>query len=400
MLRQPLVPLLMSATPEDMEAILFALVTGVCTGGDADKVAVKQSRRGRVVAPAFPKRPDSRAAAARVTAREAGMAGLLDVVRRVSGQCGGLPVVSFVGALAAPTHYARPNEQTPVFEARAGLGGFEPPPCGNAEAAATLARMANLPRAHVTGAAVAFAYTETQHLLDAYESSATVADNKARWASYHAAQEGGSWARFVALADNAVHMFGGAWVTDRHAISATGCDPGWAADQVERLVKLRATARPRVSVLLSATWVGGGTAKSWTGTLGAFAFADASGVTVPVTPTQVAAALCRIAEAGKGLVDPPEVVLAMCSAEKVFVALMEAPPKLRLNVAYFVGAHPSDLLPFTSTMLVACNGDSAQFADMYNASLPALLAMDTAKDVFEPAVIGQYRHAAFPSVLG
>jgi hypothetical protein len=316
------------------------------------------------------------------------MAGLLDEVRRASGECDGLPVACYVGALAAPSYYARPNERTPVFEARAGHGGFEPPPCGNAEAAATLARMADLPRSHVIGAGVAFAYAESVRLLDGYASSATVAANRDRWASYEASQKSGSWARFTALADNVPRMVGGAWTTDRHAISATGCGPGWAVDQVERVVALGSTDRPRVTVLLSATWVGGGTATSWTGRRGGFAFADASGVTVPATASQVASALCRVADACAGLVDPPEVVLAMCTAEKVFVALRESPPRQRLNVAYFVGAHPSDLLPFTSAMLVACNGDSGQFVSMYNESLPALLAMDAAKDVFEPSVCG------------
>ena len=388
--------MLLSATPENMEAILFVLVSGVCAGKDGDSVIVKQSRSKRSIAPACPTDPDSRAAAARVAAREAEMAGLLDAVRRVSGQRP--PLACHVAALAAPTHHARPDNRTPVYEARDGHDGFEPPPCGNSEAAATLGRMVNLSRAHVTGAGVAYAYTESQKLLDAYSSSATLVLDKERWAAYHAAQKEGSWARFTALKDNAPHMAGGAWVTDQHAISATGCGPDWAAGQVERLMELRAADRPRVSVLSSATWVGGGTETSWTGGVGGFAFADAGAVTVPATPSQVAAALCRVAEACKNLVDPPEVVLAMCTAEKVVVALTEAPPKQRLNVAYFVGAHPSDLLPFTSTMLVACDGDSKQFATMYNESLPALLAMDTAKGVFEPAVIGRHSHVSFPAV--
>ena len=89
--------------------------------------------------------------------------------------------------------------------------------------------------------------------------------------------------------------------------------------------------------------------------------------------------------------------MATCQAQKAKAYLDSEPPKHRISVAYFEGAHPSDLLPFTSALLVACSGDTGKFAGLCNESLPALLAMDEAHGGFEAAATGKHKHAAWQS---
>jgi hypothetical protein len=72
------------------------------------------------------------------------------------------------------------------------------------------------------------------------------------------------------------------------------------------------------------------------------------------------------------------------------------PPKHRIIVAYFEGAHPSDLRVVVG-VTVACSGDTGKSAGLHNESLPALLAMDKAHGGFEAAAIGKYKHVAWQS---
>jgi len=397
---QPLVPLLQKATPGQAEKFLLLFLSATIAGEDGAKTKVMDMRAGK-------KRAGiggvgGKAAAERATEREERAARLVeDLLAALGGNAAVVePLrVHHVGLFAAPEFMAAPGEKEPVSAVPGANGkGKEPPPWGNNEGAAVLGTLAERRPEDVVGVAVAVIYCATRRTMAAYEEHPT---NKARWEAWR--KQSTDWDLFAARNAKDWEAVPGStpdtWLTRESAVSRTGCGPGWAVEQVDRLLASGERGRRRVVVTVTASyagsnsvWLGDSTSKN----VGGCAFGSPTGATVPATAGEIAAMLRSIAKLCRDQLDPPEVVLAMCQAQKVRTFLSESPPPEgdRINVAYFDGAHPSDLLPFTSALLVACSGDTGKFAELYNTSLPALLAMDEAAGWFEEATIGSYVHVA------
>jgi len=395
-----MVGLLQAATPGQAEKVLFLLLSAAVNGNDGDEVKMITTRRGKKLSGVG---NDAGAAAARVSGREARIASVVDGIvaalgGSVSGDSGGIaplasvPLPSYVGLFSAPVKMAEPNQHHPVSGVKATVG-HEPPPWGNNSAAALLAKLAELEPRHVHGVAVAHAYCAMCRQMAAYDK--TYKTNEDRWAAW--AAEDNDWKNFAAGNADVCKGDVDTWQKSQHAVSRNGRGSDWVLEQIKRL-QAEETQRP-ITLLMSATYAG--INSKWMPVshrkIGAYALSSPDGVTVPMAPAEVAAMIRSIAEACQHQLYPPGVVLAMCQAQKVKTCLDSEPPKHRISVAYFDGAHPSDLLPFTSALLVACSGDTGKFASLYNESLPALLAMDEEHGGFEVALIGKYKHVAWQS---
>jgi len=375
-----------NATPKRAEQLLHAALSFVIAGNDGSAVRQVCLRSGSTIAAMT---AAGKEAADMVRGRD-------DAARSVLALVGGggsaAPVLtSYVGLGSAPTHMAAPNSHLPISEVSQCGGGYEPPPVGNNESLVILGKLAGLEPQHVIGVAVALAYCATCQLMEEYGTADLPSAD--RWKAW--ADNRRDWAVFAAENDGC--MVDGAWQTGHHAVSAFGHGLEWLMEQVVRLAEAnKSVTRHKMVALVTASYVAAGS--KWLGPASApsaWALGDSTGATTPATIKHMAAMLRRVAEVCRDLLDPPEVVLAMCQSQLVMVCLKDDPPKHRINVAYFDGAHPSDLLPFSSALLVASGGDTEQFVELYNTSLPALLEMDEAADAFVAANIGTYKHAQY-----